>query len=64
MTEYLQQRYGAEFPWGIKAIADVDKRSYAVLRNLAARDAVKNLGGEFRPVHWEDIVWSEVNGKT
>ena len=50
-------------PPGIQAIADVDRRSYTVLINLAARDAVENLGGKLHPVQWEDIVWSEVNGK-
>ena len=64
MMQYLRRRYRDEFPRGIKAIADVDKRSYLVLRNLAARDAVENRGGELHPVHWEDIVWMEVNGKT
>jgi len=64
MMKYLQRRYRDEFPRGIKAISDVDKRSYFVLRNLAARDAVENLGGELHPVQWEDIVWLEVNGKT
>ena len=52
-----------EFLRGVKAIVDVDKRSYAVLRNLVAPDAVENLGGKRQPVQWEDIVWTGVNGK-
>ena len=36
MMEHLQRQYGTGSPIGVKAIADVDKRSYTVLRNLAA----------------------------
>ena len=61
MMKYLRRRYTDKFPVGIKAIADVDKRSYLTLRSLATRDAVENLDGKLHPAQWEDIVWAEVN---
>jgi len=56
MIEHLRQRYRDEFPRGIKAIADMDKRSHAVLISLATCDAAENLGGKLHPVQWEDRV--------
>ena len=63
MMKYLKRQYRDEFPRGVNGIADVDKRSYWVLLDLAARDAVDNLGGGLHPVQWEDIVWVKVNKK-
>ena len=61
--EYLRRQNRGDFSWCIKAIDDVDRRSYGVLRTLATRDAVGSLCGELHLVQWEDIVWLEVNGK-
>ena len=63
MMAYLEGQYTAEFPTGVKKIADVDKRAYRILLKLADRDADDNQGGGLHPVEWEDLVWVVVNGK-
>ena len=63
MMKYLGRRYRAEFPNSISAISNVDKRTYKILLNFAARDVMENLGGKLHPVQWEDIVWVKANTK-
>ena len=63
MMKYLRRQYRRDFPKGIKSISGVDKRTYSVLRQLAARDSKEHLGGGLYPVQWEDIAWVDANNK-
>ena len=63
MMKHLRRQFGKGFPKGIKVIADVDKRAYPVLRDLACRDSAEMFGSGLHPVQWEDIVWVTSNKK-
>lgn len=63
MMKYLRGEFRQDFPNGIGSIAEVDKRVYQVLLDLADRDIEDNFGGTLCPIQWEDIVWLTINGK-
>ena len=63
MTKYLRGKFRKDSPVGVGSIAQVDKRGYQVLLDLAGRDIEKDFGGALTPIQWEDIVWLTINGK-
>lgn len=65
MMAYLRRNHREVFPQGLKSIAQVDKRAYRMLLDLAVKDIEERFDGEpLYLVQWEDIVWGRLNGKT
>lgn len=63
MMKYLRGKFRQEHPAGINSIAQVDKRVYRVLLDLAGQDIEDRFDGVLHPIQWEDIVWLTINGK-